>query len=217
MFPLEHGVALAKTIPGAELLVLEGAGHGVVQADWERIARAIIRHTPERRRAVRHVTSIRPLTSEDADELAALLMANREFLAPFEPDRDERFFTSDGQRERIESGEQQAFAILDGGRIAGTVALSNIVRGPLQSANLGYWVAQDVNGRGLATRAVSDVIEFAFRELGLHRLEAGTQVDNVASRRVLEKNGFEAIGIARRYLRIAGEWRDHMLFELLSD
>ena len=217
LFPLEHGVALAEAIPRAELLALEGAGHGVVRADWERIARAIIRHTPARRRTARHVTSIRPLTSEDAGDLAAILMANREFLAPFEPDRDERFYTSDGQRERIESGEQQAFAILDGERIAGTVALSNIVRGPFQSANLGYWVAQEVNGRGLATRAVGEVIEFAFGELGLHRLEAGTQVDNVASRRVLEKNGFEAIGIARRYLRIAGEWRDHMLFELLSD
>jgi len=45
MFPLEHGVALADAIPGAELLVLEGAGHGIVRADWQRIAPAIIRHT----------------------------------------------------------------------------------------------------------------------------------------------------------------------------
>jgi len=45
MFPLEHGRALADEIPGAELLVLEGAGHGVVRADWETIARAIIRRT----------------------------------------------------------------------------------------------------------------------------------------------------------------------------
>jgi ribosomal-protein-alanine N-acetyltransferase len=165
---------------------------------------------------VRRVTSVRPLTSEDAGELAALLVENREFLAPFEPDRDERFFTLEGQRERIESGEQRAFAILDGDRIAGTVALSNIVRGPFQSANLGYWVTRDANGRGLATKAVGEVIEIAFGELGLHRLEAGTQLDNVASRRVLEKNGFEPIGIARRYLQIAGEWRDHVLFQLLS-
>jgi len=45
MFPLEHGVALADAIPGAELLVLEGAGHGIVRTDWETIARAIIRQT----------------------------------------------------------------------------------------------------------------------------------------------------------------------------
>jgi ribosomal-protein-alanine N-acetyltransferase len=163
------------------------------------------------------VASIRRLTSEDAGELAALLLANREVLAPFEPDRDERFYTVEGQRERIESGEQQAFAILDGSRIAGVVALSNIVRGPFQSANLGYWVARDANDRGLATKAVAEVIEIAFGDLGLHRLEAGTQVDNVASRRVLEKNGFEEIGIARRYLLIAGEWRDHLLFQRTID
>jgi ribosomal-protein-alanine N-acetyltransferase len=163
------------------------------------------------------VASIRRLTSEDAGELAALLLANREFLAPFEPDRDERYYTVEGQRQRIESGEQQAFAIIDGSHIAGVVALSNITRGPFQSANLGYWVAQDANDRGLATRAVAEVIEIAFGDLGLHRLEAGTQVDNLASRRMLEKNGFALIGIARRYLLIAGEWRDHLLFQRTID
>ena len=163
------------------------------------------------------MASIRRLTSEDAGELAALLVANREFLAPFEPDRDESFYTVVGQRERIESGEQQPFAILDGSRIAGVVALSNIARGPFQSANLGYWVAQDLNDRGLATKAVAEVIELAFGGLGLHRLEAGTQVDNIASRRVLEKNGFELIGIAPRYLLIGGEWRDHLLFQRTID
>jgi [ribosomal protein S5]-alanine N-acetyltransferase len=96
-------------------------------------------------------------------------------------------------------------------------ALSNVVRGPLQSANLGYWVAERANGRGLATKAVGEVIPIAFGELGLHRLEAGTLVDNVASQRVLEKNGFEQIGIARDYLHIGGAWRDHMLFQRLAD
>jgi ribosomal-protein-alanine N-acetyltransferase len=57
----------------------------------------------------------------------------------------------------------------------------------------------------------------AFGELGLHRLEAGTLVDNAASRRVLEKNGFEHIGLARRYLHIGGDWRDHLLFQRVAD
>ena len=161
--------------------------------------------------------SIRRLTAEDAGELAALLVENRAFLAPFEPDRDERFYTVEGQRERLEPDDKRAFAILDEERIAGTVALSHVARGPHESANLGYWVAERVNGRGLATRAVGELIEVAFGELGLHRLEAGTLVDNLASQRVLEKNGFESIGIARGYLHIGGEWRDHMLFQLLAD
>jgi [ribosomal protein S5]-alanine N-acetyltransferase len=159
----------------------------------------------------------RPLTSEDADELSALLIENREFLARVEPARDERFFTIAGQRERIESDASRAFAILAGNRIAGTVTLSNIVRGPFQSATLGYWVAERLGGRGLATHAVREVVAIAFDELGLHRLEAATLIDNVASQRVLEKNGFEPVGLARRYLRIAGDWRDHLLFQRTAD
>ena len=160
---------------------------------------------------------IRSLTAGDAGELTALLIENRAFLAPFEPERDERFYTVEGQRERLEREGKHDFAILDEERIAGTLQLSNVVRGPLQSANLGYWVAEPLNGRGLATQAVGELIPIAFAEFGLHRIEAGTLVDNVASQRVLEKNGFERIGLARGYLHIGGAWRDHVLFQLLAD
>jgi [ribosomal protein S5]-alanine N-acetyltransferase len=160
---------------------------------------------------------IRPLTVDDAAEVAALLVENRAFLAPFDPPRDERFYTVEGQLERLERREDKhVFAILDEERIAGTASLSNVVRGPLQSANLGYWIAERANGRGLATKAVAELIPVAFGELGLHRLEAGTLVDNLASQRVLAKNGFERIGLARGYLHIGGDWRDHVLFQLLS-
>jgi RimJ/RimL family protein N-acetyltransferase len=105
---------------------------------------------------------IRRLTLEDAGELAAVLVENRGFLASSSPITDERFFTAAGQRERIANDGSERFVILDGGRIAGTVTMSNIVLGPLHSATLGYWVAERVNGRGLATRAVREVIGIAF-------------------------------------------------------
>ena len=163
---------------------------------------------------------IRPLRPEDAEELAALYRANREFLAPFEPVRPAEFFTAEGQRERLrEPGptETHRYAILDDDALAGTIAASNVVHGAFRSANVGYWIDRARNGRGLATAAVGDLVAVAFGELGLHRLEAGTLLDNVASQRVLEKNGFERIGIARRYLLIGGEWRDHVLFQRVSD
>jgi ribosomal-protein-alanine N-acetyltransferase len=97
------------------------------------------------------------------------------------------------------------------------VTISNLLYGPFRSANLGFWVAQRLNGKGLATRAVGEAVEIAFGELGLHRLEAGTLVNNVASQRVLEKNRFERIGLAPRYLQIAGEWRDHLLYQRTAD
>jgi ribosomal-protein-alanine N-acetyltransferase len=162
---------------------------------------------------------IRLLTVDDAEELAALYVANREFLLPFEPDREDDFFTAAHQRRRIEAigDDLWRWAIVDDGRIAGMIAVADVIRGALQLGNVGYWVDRDHNGRGLASAAVGDVIEFAFGEAGLHRLEAGTLVDNHASQRVLEKNGFERYGYARKLLKINGTWHDHVLFERSSD
>jgi [ribosomal protein S5]-alanine N-acetyltransferase len=163
---------------------------------------------------------IRPLQPEDAAELAALYAANRDFLAPYEPVRPEDFFTAAGQRERIErqlADETHPFAILDDGAIAGTINVFHIMREALQSCTIGYWIDEARNGRGLATGAVEDVVVYAFGELALHRVEAATLLDNVASQRVLEKASFERIGVARRFLLINGEWRDFVLFQRIAD
>jgi ribosomal-protein-alanine N-acetyltransferase len=163
---------------------------------------------------------IRPVRPEDAEELAALYLANREFLAPFEPVRPPEFFTADGQRDRLQrqvDGETHPFAILDDGAIAGTINLFHVRRESLQSGTIGYWIDHRRNGRGLASGAVGEILSYAFVNLDLHRVEAATLVDNVPSQRVLEKNGFERIGLARRFLRIDDEWRDFFLFQRLAD
>ena len=148
-----------------------------------------------------------------------LRITNEEFFAPFDPDWPDDFQTLEHQRERIlDPGRRHSWLILDDdGAPAGFVGLSNVVRGPLQSAILSYWVDEARNGRGLASSAVADVVEVAFGELELHRLEAGTLVDNIASQRVLEKAGFERIGVARRFLLINGAWRDFVLFQRIAD
>ena len=164
--------------------------------------------------------SIRPLRREDAEELASLYRANRDFLAPFEPVRPEDFFTVEGQLDRLAqqlADDTHPFAILDGEQIAGTINLFNIVRGALEGGTIGYWVDGTRNRRGLATGAVGDMLAYAFGDAGLHRVEAATLVDNLPSQRVLEKNGFERIGLARRLLRINDEWRDFFLFQRLAD
>jgi [ribosomal protein S5]-alanine N-acetyltransferase len=163
------------------------------------------------------IRSVRP---DDAEELAALYRANREFLGPFEPVRPPEFFTADGQTARLRrqlADDTHPFAILDEGAIAGTINLFGIVRDGPESGVIGYWVDGARNGRGLATTAVGEILEYAFDDLGLHRVEAATLVDNLASQRVLEKNEFDRIGLARGYLRIAGDWRDFFLFQRLSD
>jgi len=161
--------------------------------------------------------AIRPLTVRDAPDLLALRLANREFMAPFDPVRPEEFFTLAAQTEIAHNADGLRFAIPDGGELAGMIALSNVVYGAFRSANLGYWVDAKRNGRGLATRAVAALAEHAFGSLGLHRLEAGTLVDNPASQRVLEKNGFELVCLARNYLHIGGEWRDHLLYQRTAE
>jgi ribosomal-protein-alanine N-acetyltransferase len=163
---------------------------------------------------------IRPIRPEDCDELAALYAANRDFLAPFEPQRPPEFFTGDGQRERLArqlADDTHPFAILDGDAIAGTINVFHIVRESLQGCTIGYWVDRARNGRGLATAAVEEVVAYAFGELDLHRVEAATLVENIASQRVLEKAGFDRIGLARGFLRIAGDWRDFYLFQRIAD
>lgn len=146
-----------------------------------------------------------------------LQIANREFLAPFDPTHDDDFFTLEVQRARIADPARHGWLILDDGEPGGFVALSNIVRAARQSAILSYWVDQGRNRRGLATRAVAEVMDIAFGEFALHRVEAGTLPDNFASQRVLEKNGFERYGYAKRFLLIGGEWRDHVLFERIAE
>ncbi|XVU24396.1 GNAT family N-acetyltransferase [Actinoplanes sp. CA-054009] len=170
------------------------------------------------------MTATTRLTTEgDAAEIAALLRANRDFLAPWEPVRPAEFFTDEGQRRLItetlrqyDGGATLPHVIIDDGRIVGRVMLTGIARGPFQSCHLGYWVAREANGRGIASAAVGRVAGLAFGELGLHRIEAGTLVHNIASQKVLERNGFQRYGLAPRYLKIAGEWQDHVLFQLLA-
>ena len=166
----------------------------------------------------------RPVTLDDVPALAELLRVNRDFLAPWEPIRDDDYFTVDGQRtviqaalERHQEGSILPHVIVDDScRVVGRITLNEIVRGPFQSCSLGYWVNASDNGRGVATVAVRDIIRVAFEELGLHRIQAGTLLHNVRSQRVLEHNGFLQFGVAPEYLKIAGKWQDHALYQVVK-
>ena len=85
---------------------------------------------------------IRSLTADDAEELTRLLVANREPHRPFEPLRSEAFFTLEAQRHRLAAPEH-LYGILDGDALAGMIELSNLARGPFQSASIGFWVDDD--------------------------------------------------------------------------
>ncbi|MFH8570460.1 GNAT family N-acetyltransferase [Streptomyces sp. NPDC017993] len=176
--------------------------------------------------------SLRPPTPEDAAGLARAYLRSREHLRPWEPDRDEAFFTPAGQsaRLRMQLAEKSAGRLMPllmvresqdaagSSDVVGAINLTNITLGPLRSATVGYWIDASHLGRGLATAALKAVCTAADAQLGLHRLEAGTLLENAASQRVLIKCGFVPFGVAEKYLHIHGAWRDHRLFQkILND
>ncbi len=170
------------------------------------------------------MTSTRLLEPADAPALLEIAREDSAFFAPWEPLHDEQWLTEAAQMEVIgEKLEQHrlglavAHVVLDGdGAVVGRITLNNVVRGAFQSCSVGYFIRSAANGRGHATSAVRAMLGIAFGELGLHRVEAGTLVHNVRSQRVLERNGFVRFGLAPQYLRIAGRWQDHVLFQVLN-
>ncbi|NKZ03663.1 GNAT family N-acetyltransferase [Actinomadura latina] len=166
---------------------------------------------------------LRVVQMADAEAFAALYRENREYLRPWEPERDESYFTVDGQRDNLHDligayavEEMWPGAVLVDGEIAGRITLNNVLRGPLQSCFVGYWVARAHAGHGVATEALRQALDVAFGALRLHRVEAFTRVDNLASQRVLLNNGFAAVGTARRHIHLDGRWHDERLFECLA-
>ena len=163
----------------------------------------------------------RILEEDDVPELVEVLLANRAFLEPWDPIREDDYYTAAGQLDFLRTARAGSttipMVIVVDGRIGGRITLNNLVRGAFQSCTLGYWVARELNGKGVATAAVGHAVRHAFGALGLHRVEAGTLVHNTGSQRVLERNGFARYGLAPRYLWIAGRWQDHVLFQKLND
>lgn len=158
------------------------------------------------------------------DQVLAFVVRNKDFLKEWEPIRTEDFYTYSAQQdilrdeaETMERGLLRKFWLFRDGRIIGSVALSNIVRGAFQSCYMGYRIDEQQQGKGLMTEAVEAVVNHAFHELRLHRIEANIMPRNQASLRVVQKLGFQNEGISRKYLQINGKWEDHIHMVLLNE
>jgi ribosomal-protein-alanine N-acetyltransferase len=120
-------------------------------------------------------------------------------------------------RQEARRGRGLPFAVLYDGAFVGQLNVASVVRGSLHSASLGYWVDQRVAGRGIMPTAVALVTDHCFWVVGLHRVEVNIRPENTASRRVVEKLGFREEGVRRRFLHIAGDWRDHISYALTRE
>jgi len=169
---------------------------------------------------------IRPPKPGDQAQWLSLRRESRNFLRPFEPSWPRDALTSAGFRRRMKriQTEWQAetgygFLVFrnDDSALVGGVTLANVRRGVTQSSSVGYWIGVPHARQGYMFEALQLCLDFGFRTLNLHRIEAACLPENQASRGLLEKSGFQEEGLARRYLFIAGEWQDHIVYAMLEN
>jgi ribosomal-protein-alanine N-acetyltransferase len=172
---------------------------------------------------------LRPPQLNDAPALQQFCIANRHHLQPWQPVRPAGYFGLNAVEQRIAHVEQERlagralhFLVLtqrtddNPEEIVGECNFSNIVLGVFQACHVGYALAAHAQGRGLMNEGLSAGIAYVFEELGLHRIMANYLPHNERSARVLATLGFEREGLARAYLKINGEWADHILTSLIN-
>ncbi len=168
----------------------------------------------------------RPPTERDWPAYAELRAASRRFLEPWEPTWPTDALMRDAFVRRLRRyandwRDDVAYNFLlfhqDGDRLVGGISLSNVRRGVSQSGSLGYWIGETYARQGHMTDGLRAMLVFCFSQLGLHRVEAACLPANEASQRLLRRCGFRQEGYAQRFLKIRGEWQDHLLFGLLAE
>ncbi len=159
-----------------------------------------------------------PVSAADRPEFIEAVRASRALHQPWidPPDSGARFAA---YLQRFRSSDQYGYVLRHAtcGGLVGFVNLSNVVRGALQSASVGYGAFVGHEGRGLMTEGLRSVIAIAFVDLDLHRVEANIQPGNRRSIALVRRLGFEREGFSPRFLLVGGEWRDHERWALRSD
>lgn len=162
----------------------------------------------------------------DYEAWAELRAESRNFLEQWEPVWPTDDLTRSSYRRRI---KRYATDIKDDlaypffvfhakdNEFLGAATISNIRRGVAQACSLGYWVGERFTRRGYTSAAVKALLPFVFDTLKLHRFEAACIPANEPSKRLLLGLGFSEEGFARKYLKINGEWQDHLMFALVED
>lgn len=117
---------------------------------------------------------------------------------------------------RFADGAGVDAGIWDHGVLSGFVGLFDVDYA-FQSAEIGYWVDKDAEGRGLIARGARAMLKYAFEELGLHRVELRCAASNARSIAVAERLGFRLEGRLVKGDRIGGEWVDFLIYGLLDE
>ncbi|GIW35010.1 GNAT family N-acetyltransferase [Meiothermus sp.] len=166
-------------------------------------------------------SELRLLLPHYAEALFALTDANRKHLRRWLPWVDDNSTFEDtkayiqGALDGLARGEQLPLTVWHRGKLAGTLTLFNIVL-PHRTAEIGYWLGAAFEGKGLMTRGVEALINYAFFEMGLGRLEIRAHTKNLRSRAIPERLGFMLEGILRQEVWLHGKPQDMALYALLK-
>jgi len=170
---------------------------------------------------------LKTLTPSASSKVLEFYINNKDFLEEYEPERLPYFYTKQHQKQllRWDLDGLHHLALVrvwifkkeDLLTPIGTIALSNITRGVFQSCFLGYKIDKANKQQGYMTEGLSRMIDYAFSDLKLHRIEANIMPQNTASINLVKKIGFKEEGLARKYLQINGKWEDHIHMVLLNE
>ena len=169
---------------------------------------------------------LRPPKRRDALKWQKLRMSSKSFLVPWEPSWDAssstrraylRYFKNSNYLANMDRAYSFLIFKTDDKTLLGGINVGNVRRGVAQSASLGYWIGEKHSRNGYMKEALKLLIPSLFIDLRLNRIEAATLEENIASKNLLKKIGFKKEGVLRKYLKINGTWRDHILYGLLEN
>ena len=169
---------------------------------------------------------LRPPKRRDALKWQKLRMSSKSFLVPWEPSWDAssctrraylRYFKNSNYLANMDRAYSFLIFKTDDKTLLGGINIGNVRRGVSQRASLGYWIGEKHSRNGYMKEALKLLIPSLFIDLRLNRIEAATLEENIASKNLLKKIGFKKEGVLRKYLKINGTWRDHILYGLLEN
>jgi [ribosomal protein S5]-alanine N-acetyltransferase len=165
------------------------------------------------------------LSPDQAELVRDYYVENRAHLETWEPLKNANFYDLEAIRKRLyaaatefREGRSFPFAVIENstGKMIGVCNFSNIIRGVFQACYLGFAISASHQGKGIMHEAVEAGITYMFETVGLHRIMANHLPHNERSARLLARLGFEREGYAKSYLKIAGQWQDHVLTSLIN-
>lgn len=160
---------------------------------------------------------VRKVQSSDKDEFISLAREGRTFHDPWiSPPLTPNSFKLYLQRTKRDDHVGLLLCLKTTDQIVGVININNIIRGTFLSASLGYYVARQHAAQGYMIEGLELVKQYAFHELGLHRIEANIQSDNERSKNLVKRAGFKREGNSKAFLFINGAWRDHERWTVLD-